>query len=64
MKYVMPEENETFKRRSTRRQTLKRQIKKSMEKYKLNGSDIPPPPPPVDNAKYNNAIDSIRSIEF
>ena len=33
------------------------------EKYKLNGSDIPPPPPPVDDAKYNNATNSISLLD-
>ena len=33
------------------------------EKYKLNGSDIPPPPPPVDDAKYNNAMNSISLLD-
>ena len=60
----MPEENESYQRQRSRRTKLNRQIKNTIEKYKLNESDIAPPPPSIDNSKYDNAMDSIRAFEI
>ena len=60
----MPEENESYQRQTRRRLKLNRIIINTIEKYNLNESDIAPPSPPIDNSKYDNAMDSIRAFEI